>query len=930
MPPEDLQTSSRLSAPPVTHVGSRPELAPPDPVLHAARRETATPVMAQFLDMKAAHPDCLLFFRMGDFYEMFFEDAAITAEALSITLTQRGQAGGEPIPMCGVPIHNSDRYLHELIRQGFRVAVAEQVEDPAEAKKRGSKAVVAREVVRLVTPGTITEDTLLDAGRANHLCAFADASGRSTAGGLAWTDMSTGALHTAPCTRAELSGWLARLSAAEIVLPGPCEGELREAAEMADTAVAELSRTSFDAKRGGQRAAAVFGAASLDAFGDFSPAEQGALGALVDYLELTQRGKLPLLSRPARETAGAAMRIDPATRVNLELTIGAGGGRAGSLLSTIDRTVTGAGARLIEAHLSAPLTVPAAVAARHEAVAWLLDEEATREQLRATLRGAPDLERALSRLGLGRGGPRDLASIGAALAAGAHIIGAIAAADARNPAPGPVAAAAEALTGHDALTGELGRALLDAAPLRLGDGDSIAPGFDAELDAARDLRDRSRQVIAGLQQTYQEQTGVGALKVKHNAVLGYFVETPATHARKMMAEPLDRTFIHRQTNANAVRFTTTELSDLEVRITRAAEQTSALERAVFEGLAANVLAQADPIRRAAEGLAALDVFASHATLAEAENWTRPAVENTGAFEIQAGRHPVVEAAIRVSGEAAFVANDCRLDAGPEAHSADPDAARAIWLVTGPNMAGKSTFLRQNALIAVLAQMGSFVPASAARIGIVDQLFSRVGASDDLARGRSTFMVEMVETAAILNQAGPRALVILDEIGRGTATYDGLSIAWATLEHLHETNRCRTLFATHYHELTALSGALPGLKTVTVGVREWKGDIVFLREIRPGAADRSYGVQVAKLAGLPPAVIERAKAVLERLETGEESPAQRARRMVDDLPLFAAVAEPAAAAASPALERLDRMDPDAMTPREALEALYELKRLAEEG
>ena len=906
--------------------GTREEQAPAATAAAPRSPEGASPVMAQFLTLKAQHPDHLLFFRMGDFYELFFEDAGLAAEALGIALTKRGRHGDEEIPMCGVPIHHAERYLHELIRKGFRVAVAEQLEDPAEAKKRGYKAVVRRDVIRLVTPGTLTEDALLERDSHNYLCAIAK---RREGIGVAWADVSTGEVAAMTADAAGLAALLARLRPAEAVLPAPEDPETAALIRDLGATVSELAPSSFAPKRGAERAADLFGAAGLDAFGAFEPAESGALGALIDYLELTQRGKLPQLRPPRRETVAESLRIDAATRRNLELTRGPEGGRSGSLLAAIDRTVTSGGARLLEAQLSAPLTDVAEIRARHDALAWLLEDRSLRAALRERLRKTPDLERALSRLGLGRGGPRDLAALRDGLAAAAEAAAMLKAA---TDPPALLLDAGGLLTGPEGALNELredlARAVAEEPPFRLSDGGAIAEGYDSALDEARALRDRSRQVIAGLQSDYQELSGVAALKIKHNNVLGYFIETPATHAKRMMSAPLSDSFKHRQTTANAVRFTTIELSELEAKINRAGDRAQELEKAAFDALSSAVLEMNLEVAAAAEALAHLDVWSGLAELAETERWTRPRIDDSRAFVIEGGRHPVVEAALRREGGQPFVPNDCDLTA--DAPEAEAETA-PIWLVTGPNMAGKSTFLRQNALIAVLAQMGGFVPADGAHIGVVDQLFSRVGAADDLARGRSTFMVEMVETAAILNQSGPRSLVILDEIGRGTATYDGLSIAWATLEHLSETNQCRALFATHYHELTTLAASMPGLKNVTVAVREWKGSVVFLREIQPGAADRSYGVQVAKLAGMPQAVTARAKALLETLERGSEGPAARAARLVEDLPLFAAAPtmEPQEAESWALIERLKTLDPDAMTPREALEALYELKAMGDE-
>ncbi len=879
-------------------------------------KSSITPMMAQYLEIKAEHPDALLFYRMGDFYEMFFDDAVAAAEALDIALTKRGKHLGEDIPMCGVPVHSAESYLLKLIRKGFRVAVCEQMEDPKEARKRGSKAVVRREVVRLVTPGTLTEESLLDARRNNFLAAWCEIRGE---GALAWADISTGMLRVSPCTRSRLGPELARLWPRELLVSQALETDLRGLETDFSISLTPLSPSDFDSTVAKGRLLELYKIGSLEAFGNFSRAEIGALGAVIAYLELTQKGRLPLLQPPHRESASANMQIDLATRRNLELTESLQSGREGSLLSVIDRTATAAGGRLLARRLASPSRRLETISARLETVSYLVDTPALRSDLREALRRVPDVDRALSRLGLERGGPRDLAAIGNGLRAGREIAGQLG----EEAAPDLLREAAGALLGFDELTDLLARALVAEPPLLSRDGGFIAPGFDAELDEARKLRDEGRGVIASMQAEYAQETGIQSLKIKHNNVLGYFIETPATHARKMLSQPLSERFIHRQTTANAVRFTTVELSDLETRILNAGARALEIEKRHFEALRRRVLQQAGEISAAASALAEVDLAAGLAELAAQDDWCRPVVDESRAFEIEGGRHPVVEAALKREG-APFIANDCTLT-GP------PDKA-AIWLLTGPNMAGKSTFLRQNALIALLAQMGSFVPAARARIGLVSQLFSRVGASDDLARGRSTFMVEMVETAAILNQADDRALVILDEIGRGTATYDGLSIAWATLEHLHEVNACRALFATHYHELTQLANKLDGVENATVAVKEWEGEVIFLHEVRKGAADRSYGVQVARLAGLPESVVERARVVLAALEKGERE-SGRQKALIDDLPLFAATPAPAPSAASRATsrveERLSEIFPDEVAPKQALDLLYELKALLED-
>ena len=876
---------------------------------------TVTPMMAQYLEIKAGCQDAILFYRMGDFYEMFFDDAVNAAAALDIALTKRGKHLDEDIPMCGVPVHAAEGYLLALIRKGFRVAIAEQMEDPAEAKKRGSKSVVKRDVVRLVTPGTLTEDSLLEARRNNFLAAFSEVRDEAA---LAWVDISTGEMRVMPCPVLRLGPELARLAPREVLLP---ETHVALATQVAESGAAETirPRSSFDSASAEKRLSTLWKVTTLDGFGSFDRAELSAMGALADYLDLTQRGKLPLLRPPVRETAGGVMQIDAATRRSLEITQGAQGGRETSLLGSIDRTVTAAGARLLERRLSGPSRDLRVIHERLEAVRYLREESGLRDKLRTALKAVPDMDRALSRLALDRGGPRDLAALRSGLEKAADVSDLLS----RAGVPSNLARAVEALRGHDEVTDHLGAALVDEPPLLVRDGGFIAPGFDPELDETRRLRDEGRGVIAGMQADYITETGIQALKIKHNNVLGYFIETTDRHAERMMAAPLSERFIHRQTTANQVRFTTVELSALETRILNAANHVLETEKRHFSALQRFVLEKAGPIGLASASLAEIDLACAFADLASELDWCEPQVDDSRAFEITGGRHPVVERMLKRQGEA-FVANDCALSDG---HTP------AIWLLTGPNMAGKSTFLRQNALIALLAQAGSFVPATKARIGLVSQLFSRVGASDDLARGRSTFMVEMVETAGILNQADDRALVILDEIGRGTATWDGLSIAWAVLEHLHGTNRCRALFATHYHEMTQLSQRLDGVENATVSVREWNGEVIFLHEVKKGAADRSYGVQVARLAGLPATVVERARVVLEALEKGEggQGGTKRQKAVIDDLPLFsAAIAPPPAPVvvekASLVEDRLRGITPDDLSPREALDLLYELRGL----
>jgi len=772
-----------------------------------------------------------------------------------------------------------------------------------------------------VTPGTLTEESLLDARRHNYLASYAQVR---DAGALAWADISTGAFRVMPCPRARLAVELARLVPRELVVPESPETRFDADATECGAALTPLARSSFDSAGAERRLCEHFGVATLEGFGSFGRAELAAMGGLVEYLHLTQKGRLPFLRPPRRDAADRVMQIDAASRRNLELTASLSGGREGALLAAMDRTLTAAGGRLLEARLSSPSRDAGEIRSRQAAVVWMRDTPDSARTLRRALRGVPDIDRALSRLALDRGGPRDLGAIREGLAQGAEIAALMPAGD----LPALLEQARAALAQDNDIATLLEAALVAEPPLLARDGGFVAAGHDAGLDEARALRDEGRGVIARMQARYAGTAGVASLKIRHNNVLGYFIETTATHAERMLKPPLSETFIHRQTTASQIRFTTLELSELETRILNAGGRALAIEKRIFEELRAAVLAEAEGLAALSAGLAEIDLAAAMADLAQAQDWTMPVLDDSRDFEVEEGRHPVVEAALRRSGDA-FVANDCALSAGAE--------TAAVWLVTGPNMAGKSTFLRQNALIAILAQAGFPVPARRARIGMVSQVFSRVGAADDLARGRSTFMVEMVETAAILNQADDRALVILDEIGRGTATWDGLSIAWAVLEHLHGVNRCRALFATHYHELTVLAGRLPGVSNATVSVREWQGEVIFLHEVRRGTADRSYGVQVARLAGLPEAVVERARVVLDELERGEREGGRRTAALVDDLPLFAATPARAAPPSRPAVPapsaveaRLAGVHPDALSPRAALELVYELRALLAEG
>ncbi|MFN3724896.1 MAG: DNA mismatch repair protein MutS [Allosphingosinicella sp.] len=855
-------------------------------------------MMAQYLALKAEAEDCLLFYRMGDFFELFFEDAKVAAACLDIALTARGEHDGAPIPMCGVPIHAAEAYLARLIKAGHRVAIAEQTESPAEAKKRGSKSVVNRAIVRVVTAGTLTEEALLDSRAANWLVALAPLGEKI---GLAAADVSTGRFELTSVSPANLDAELARLSPSEIIAAGSLP-------TFAGAQLSERPHAEFDSVSAERRLKERFGFGTLDSFD--RPA-LAAAGGMLAYLEEVGRETLPFLRPPVPVSSSAHMMIDASTRESLELVAAQGGGRPGSLLQAVDRTVTGAGARLLAADISAPLTHRHAIEARLDLVARLEGDSTLRHWLRTTLKALPDLGRALGRLVVGRGGPRDLGLLRDGLDEARRLHDRLAV---LGDAPPLLAELLPALTGHGELVDLLSRALVPSPPIDASQGGYIAEGYDAALDALRSTGGEGRRAIAALEAQYRASTGIAALKIRHNNVLGYHVEVPARHADALMAA--DSGFTHRQTLAGVVRFNAPDLHEQAMKVAQAGNHALAAEAAHLEELIAAALDRSEPIAAAADALARLDVAAGLAERAVEGGWSRPSFTDEPCFDVEGGRHPVVEEALRARGER-FVANDLSLG-----------EQKRLWLVTGPNMGGKSTFLRQNALIAVLAQAGAYVPAARAKLGLVDRLFSRVGASDNLARGRSTFMVEMVETAAILAQATPNSFVILDEVGRGTSTYDGLAIAWAVVEWVHDRCRSRCLFATHYHELTRLAERLDALSLHHVRAREWKGDLVLLHEVAPGPADRSYGIAVARLAGLPPAVLARAKSILAKLESGRAATGGIAAGL-DDLPLFAAAQEEEEAQCDAIRAAVESLDVDSLSPREALDTLYKLKALARE-
>ncbi len=885
-----------------------------------------TPAMDRFLELKREHPEYVLFYRMGDFYELFFEDAVRVSEALGLTLTTRSKLGNKDIPMCGVPFHAYEIYLARLIKMGFKVAIAEQTEDPKEAKKRkGASAIVRRDIVRLVTAGTLTEETMLDSKKNNYIVSSCV---REREIGLAWIDISTGAFFMQSIEIGKqkaydvLSSALSRFDPEEILFEDrlldkpeffPLFGEYRDKFAM-------RSKTLYNYESAVNTLLKAYKVKTLDTFGDFSKIELVAAGVLFDYIETTQKGKMPRIQMPRRIMGADIMEVDATTKRSLDL-LKPSAEKGISLLKVIDRTVTGAGARLLAERLAMPLMDINKINDRFDCVSFFVENTRVRQEVREALRRCLDAERAIGRLSIERGGPKDLYDLAVTLKMIPQIKNIVIGFKAYQKdsiyaaTPSYLFDVVNGFYDHSELANDILNVLIldrEQLPALVRNGGFIKDGAYAPLDYLRNIKTMSAEKCEELRKKYVELTGVSALKVKNNSIIGFYVEVPSKNASPLLE---DKTFIHRQSVLNAVRFTTEELMELEREVFSAEEEALNLELEIFEKLREFALGQADKIVHSAEIMAEIDVASALAELAVECDYVRPIVDNSLDFDVVDGRHPVVEAALRLEGANNFVGNDCKLKYEDD----------RIWLLTGPNMAGKSTFLRQNALIAVMAQMGSFVPAKSARIGVVDKVFSRVGASDDLARGRSTFMVEMVETASILNRATSRSFVILDEIGRGTATFDGLSIAWSVVEHLSEVNKCRTIFATHYHELTKLKDRLSALSLRCMKIKEYNGEVIFMHEVISGAADRSYGIHVAKLAGLPELTVERAEQVLKLLEEEKQN---KVMSSVDlDLPLFATLCEQKKEKEpEPALLELQGLDVDSLSPREALDMLYHLKSI----
>jgi len=892
-----------------------------DPLKNPGKTASVTPMMAQFLEIKAINPGFILFYRMGDFYELFFEDAKIASNALGIALTTRGTHMGEEIPMCGVPARAHQQYLRKLISFGHRVAICEQMETPIEAKKRGSKSVVRRTVVRLVTPGTITEDDLLAQSSNNYLGSLAMLSHGEADFALAWADISTGETFVSDISANRLEDELGRLDLAELIVSEKTAQYIDDKNFLPASAIRHktiFEAQFFQSENAIEQLRKTF--TSIDPSG-FSRVSRSALGGLLAYVNKTQKASGIALRAPLLAKNDGRMRIDLATWSSLEVLLTNRGEAKGSLRHAIDKTLTGAGSRLLSRRLTAPLADVEQIKKRLDMLQVLVEDSLFRQQMHKSLSGMPDIGRPLTRLCLRRGGPRDLLHIAHAISGAKNVLNLLLKKSELPQGFSDQVAILEEMPQN--LANEIISTIIERPPLLSREGGFVAQNCNAELDLQRELATKSRSYISQLQAQLSERCEIKPLKIKHNNVIGFFVEVPLAHGSKLLEAPFDEEFIHRQTMANAMRFSTRELGELQGQIASAQQKSLEIEIDIFEGLLEKTIGAAQILHKCADALAKIDLTYGLAVLAAENSYCRPKIDNSLHFEIKDGRHPVVEQTLGVSGQT-FVTNDCDLS-GVENSG---QGGGRLWLVTGPNMGGKSTFLRQNALIAIMAQIGSFVPASFAHIGIVDRLFSRVGASDDIARGRSTFMVEMVETAAILNRATKRSLVVLDEIGRGTATFDGLSIAWAAAEALHNTNACRALFATHFHELTSLPAKLPRVSNHTMKAREWQGKVVFLHEVAPGAADRSYGIQVAQLAGLPEAVLQRAREILHVLENQEGGAKVK---LLDDLPLF--THKPRFTGEINSTEKsndlVDKMIadilPDELTPLQAIEFIYQLKK-----
>lgn len=865
--------------------------------------KSETPMMQQYKAIKEDCKDCLLLYRLGDFYELFYEDAKIAAKVLEITLTRRGKDGALEVPMCGVPFHAAENYIAKLVNAGFKVAICEQTETPIDAKKRGYKAIVNREIIRILTPGTLIEENLLNPKHSNYLLAISFFENYA----ISWVDITSGEFFTKNITLTELSAELTRLCPSEILISDTLynkDNNLNKLLEEVRNKLTIQPANIFDSSRGVNSLLKYFDISSLDSYGVFSKAQLIASGALTEYLQITHRADLPLLNSLKIADSSNIMLLDAATKRNLEITTTLNGSYQGSLLYHIDQTVTSGGARMLEHFVANILTDADIINERLNKVEFFYERKELRENIRKELEQVNDLERSISRIVMNRGGPRDLIIIKNTLINSHNILEIIY--DHCNSELDlfrELGINFEKLENFENLERELSDALLDTNVNLARDGGFIKPTFNPRLTEIYNLKLNGKDLINNLRDQYRVLSSISNLKIEENNVIGFYIEVATSQAPKLDSN----IFLHRQTLSNVARFSTIELKQLENDLVNANELYLRFEIEIYEELVNKIVTNAHKLKELAKTLAELDLFISLAKIADEKKYTKPIVDNSNDFIIKCGRHPVIENYVQD-----FAVNDCNLSNNEN-----------LWLITGPNMAGKSTYLRQNALITILAQIGSFVPANFAHIGVVDRIFSRIGAADDLAKGHSTFMIEMIEAATIMNQATKSSFIILDEIGRGTATYDGLAIAWSILEYIHNKIKAKTIFATHYHELTNLATNLSGLRCYTIKVEEWKGKIIFMHQVIPGKANRSYGVYVAKLAGIPNLIIKRANEILELFENSQET--RNLFLQESKMPLFSFYAEKKEEQRS-IEQKINELVLEEITPKQALEILYELKKL----
>ncbi len=870
--------------------------------------QDATPVMRQYLDIKFAHFDCLLLFRMGDFYELFYEDAITASRTLGIALTKRSKSGADEICMCGVPHHALENYLNKLLDEGFKVAICDQVETPEQAKKqRGYKAIVNRLVTRIITPGTIIEESLLEAGEPSYLVSIAMEKGNAA---IAAVDLSTSEISVISVPEAEIINELARLRPKEILLSDKYRSnEIASIiSDQLDMRISFQVDSNYAPKKCEKNLLEFYHISALDAIGRLQKAEISALGSIIEYISLTQKENLPKLPKPKILNYQKFMGIDASTRRNLEIVASSSGGVRGSLFATIDSTVSKAGSRLLYNYLSAPLVEIDKIKARLDVTKFFYENISLAESVRKSLKKTGDLERCITRLNMGRSTPKDLLSIKYTIEIAEKIR-----ADFVNSVgmdlPSHIEPIIKPLLGQGEIYELISSSIRDEATNSIADGGVIKRQYHPKIAELYNLIENGQAAIEKLRNQYRKETGIDTLKISNNNVIGLFIDITARHAGKIV----DDKFIHRQTTANSVRYTTTELQELESNMVNAKLMVVGLEQDIYHKICAQAIDKQQSLLDLASSLSLLDVYCNFALIADENNYSMPILSDDIGFEIIGGRHPVVEQSLKKSNDS-FIQNDCKLSMDER-----------VWLITGPNMAGKSTYLRQNAIITILAHIGSYVPAESAKIGVVDKIFSRIGAGDDLNKGQSTFMLEMLETSSILAQSSHKSLIILDEVGRGTSTYDGVAIAWSVLEHIHDKIRARCLFATHYHELTALEDILPALENYTVDVDDSGARILFLHKIKKGFASKSYGVHVAELAGLPKPVIRKATELLKKFEKDSgKTNKEIMKNESHNMSLFEVSTDPESKKHKQLFNNLTNIDPDTLSPKEALDALYKLK------